>query len=123
MARLKGKTCLVTGAGRGIGAAIAAAFVDEGAQVWVTDLDGAGAAAVAAELGEAARAATLDVREEAAWDTVLGELLAEAGHLDVLVNNAGITGFEGGAVAHDPEHASLADRRGEEAQHLFARTE
>jgi NAD(P)-dependent dehydrogenase (short-subunit alcohol dehydrogenase family) len=107
MARLQGKTCLVTGAGRGIGAAIAAAFVNEGAQVWVTDLDGAGAAAVAAELGDAARAATLDVREEAAWDAVLGELLAEAGHLDVLVNNAGITGFEGGAVAHDPEHASL----------------
>ena len=109
MARLAGKTCLVTGAGRGIGAAIAAAFVDEGAQVWVTDLDGASAAAVAADLGKAARAATLDVREEAAWDAVLAELLAAEGHLDVLVNNAGITGFESGAVAHDPEHASLAD--------------
>jgi NAD(P)-dependent dehydrogenase (short-subunit alcohol dehydrogenase family) len=109
MARLEGKTCLVTGAGRGIGAAIAAAFVAEGAQVWVTDLDGGSASAVAAELGDAARAATLDVRDEAAWDAATGELLAEAGHLDVLVNNAGITGFEGGAVAHDPEHASLAD--------------
>lgn len=109
MTRLSGKTCLVTGAGRGLGAAIAAAFVDEGAQVWVTDLDGTRAAAVAAELGDAARAAALDVREEAAWDAVLGDLLAEAGQLDVLVNNAGITGFEGGSAAHDPEHASLAD--------------
>jgi len=50
-ARLNRKVALVTGAARGIGAAIARAFVDEGAIVWVTDVDAAAAAALAAELG------------------------------------------------------------------------
>ena len=50
---------------------------------------------------------TLDVREDADWQRVS----AAVGTLDVLVNNAGITGFEAGARAHDPEHASLEDWR------------
>lgn len=107
-ARLEGKTALVTGAGRGIGAAIAEAFVREGATVWVTDRDPVAAADAATRLG--ARSARLDVREEGDWIQVIASLIDVRGRLDVLVNNAGISGLEQGA-RHDPEHASLADWR------------
>jgi len=110
MNRLQGKVALVTGAARGIGAAIARAFVAEGAEVVVTDLDEAAGPATAAALGPAARWMPLDVRDELAWITTLATVLDARGRLDVLVNNAAITGLEAGA-AHDPEHASLADWR------------
>jgi NAD(P)-dependent dehydrogenase (short-subunit alcohol dehydrogenase family) len=109
MGRLTGKIALITGAARGIGAAIAQAYIAQGAQVWLTDI--ADTQALAAELGEAAHAATLDVRDEAAWQGAIALVLQTHGALDVLVNNAGITGFEGAIVAHDPEHAQLEDWR------------
>ena len=105
MPRLSGKLCVVTGAARGIGAAIAAAFRDEGARVVLTDLDAVTGAATAARLGLPFH--RLDVRCEADWAALAGAVPAP----DVLVNNAGITGFEDGPVAHDPETASLADWR------------
>lgn len=103
--RLSGKTCLVTGAARGIGAAIARRFRAEGGEVIVTDRDEAGGSALAAEIG--ARFIRLDVSEEADWL----RLAALVPRLDTMVNNAGVTGFEAGAVAHDPEHARLEDWR------------
>ena len=85
MRRLSKKTCVVTGAGRGIGAAIARAFAREGATVVVTDKDADSAADVAREIGGQAR--QLDVSSEQDW-----EALAEAWPAcDVVVNNAGIT--------------------------------
>ncbi|MGP0150910.1 SDR family oxidoreductase [Pseudomonas oryzihabitans] len=108
-AKLTGKTALVTGAAQGIGAAIVRAFVAEGAFVYVTDLNAQLGRAVAAELGACACYLSLDVRLEADWQRVTGQILAERGRLGVLVNNAGITGFERGVVAHDPEHARLED--------------
>lgn len=107
MPRLQGKIALITGAARGIGLGIAQAFAREGAAVWLTDIREAEGAAAAAEIGAAATFARLDVRSESDWEQVMARLLASAGRLDVLVNNAGITGFEDGVVAHDPEHASL----------------
>lgn len=105
MQRLKNKTCVVTGAARGIGRAIATRFRDEGAMVVLTDIDEAEGAETAAALG--CRFELLDVREEGDWAR-LARLVPVA---DVVVNNAGVTGFEAGMVPHDPEHASLADWR------------
>jgi NAD(P)-dependent dehydrogenase (short-subunit alcohol dehydrogenase family) len=105
MQRLYNKICVVTGAARGIGRAIAARFHDEGAIVIITDLDETTGAATAAEIG--CRFEKLDVREEADWLRFAGCVPVA----DVVVNNAGVTGFEQGMVAHDPENASLTNWR------------
>lgn len=105
MHRMQSKTCVVTGAARGIGRAIAARFHDEGADVVIADIDDTAGAAAAAAIG--CRSVNLDVRDEDDWQR-LATLVPIA---DVVVNNAGVTGFEEGMVAHDPEHASLADWR------------
>jgi NAD(P)-dependent dehydrogenase (short-subunit alcohol dehydrogenase family) len=111
MARLKDKAALVTGAAQGIGEAIARAFIAEGDVVTLTDINEDAGQTLAAELGEHACYRHLDVRLEADWEAVMAAILSDHGRLDVLVNNAGITGFEAGPVAHDPEHATLADWR------------
>ncbi|MEM5734190.1 SDR family NAD(P)-dependent oxidoreductase, partial [Shewanella algae] len=90
MQRLNNKTCVVTGAARGIGRAIAARFHDEGAIVIVTDIDEAVGAATAAKIG--CRFERLDVREEGDWSRLAGVIPVA----DVMVNNAGVTGFEAG---------------------------
>lgn len=105
MQRLNNKICVITGAARGIGRAIAARFHDEGAIVIVTDIDEDAGTATAAAIG--CRFEKLDVREEADWLRLANIVPAT----DVVVNNAGVTGFEQGMTPHDPEHASLADWR------------
>jgi 3(or 17)beta-hydroxysteroid dehydrogenase len=102
MPRRSGKTCVVTGAARGIGRAIAERFRDEGGEVIATDIDEAGGLQTADGLG--VHLIKLDVRLEEDW-RALAEFVPRA---DVVVNNAGVTGLKDGPVAHDPEHASLA---------------
>ncbi|KAB2847556.1 MAG: SDR family oxidoreductase [Sphingopyxis terrae] len=111
LSRLIGKVALVTGASRGIGEAISRRFVAEGATVWLTDLDAGDDCTLMEDVGSAARFARLDVREEDEWERVIASVLERDGRLDVLVNNAGITGFDDGFVAHDPENASLENWR------------
>jgi NAD(P)-dependent dehydrogenase (short-subunit alcohol dehydrogenase family) len=107
MARLEKKVALVSGSARGIGEAIARAFVAEGAYVLVSDVDNDLGRRVASALGENASYRELDVRREADWQAAVDALMARFGRVDILVNNAGITGFEEGFAAHDPEHALL----------------
>ena len=103
MQKLNDTLCVVTGGARGIGKAVCAAFVAEGARVVLTDIDGAGGEAAAADLG--CDFAKLDVANEDDWDAFAADHPA----IDVLVNNAGITGFEDSPGPHDPENARLAD--------------
>tara|TARA_R110000782_G_scaffold19140_9_gene52323 strand:- start:30653 stop:31465 length:813 start_codon:yes stop_codon:yes gene_type:complete len=105
--RLESKVALITGAARGIGLGIARAFAAEGAAVVLTDVRDAPGAAAAGSIGTRACYHRLDVRREEDWERVIASVLEQHGRLNVLVNNAGITGFEDGPVAHDPEHASL----------------
>lgn len=91
--RLTGKSSIVTGAGRGIGKAIALAFAAEGARVVVNDVDDAAADSVVKEIvgagGEAA-ASYEPIGTVAAAESVLATALDAFGEVDVLVNNAGI---------------------------------
>jgi len=110
LGQLNHKTALVTGAGRGIGAAVARAFIAEGATVFITDIDPGAARSLARELGDHARAVRLDVSREGDWAD-MEDRLREADGLDVLVNNAGITGFLETPGPHDPEHLDLESWR------------
>lgn len=107
MDRLNGKVCIVTGGGSGIGLAICEAFAKEGAQVVVADIDEQRGPEAAQKLGPKASFARLDVTKEDQWQTVLDRTVETLGGVDVLVNNAGVTGT--GKVPHDPENTDLLE--------------
>jgi NAD(P)-dependent dehydrogenase (short-subunit alcohol dehydrogenase family) len=83
------RTAVVTGAGSGLGRAIATELAGRGYRVHVTDVDAGAADRVAAELGGEARGSALDVRDEAACRG-LAESIGRTGSLDLWVNNAGV---------------------------------
>lgn len=104
--RLQGRIALVTGAGNGIGEAVARCFAAEGAHVWVTDVDGDRAGVVAEEIraaGGAASSNATDVSRGQDVTAMFRDVAAAHGKLDVLVNNAGIN------VRSDFRHLSDAD--------------
>jgi 3-oxoacyl-[acyl-carrier protein] reductase len=88
---LTGQTALVTGASGGIGGAIARALHDQGAQVALAGTRTPALAALADELGARAHALTADLADPAAADHLLRDAEAALGHVDILINNAGIT--------------------------------
>ncbi|HEV8471862.1 MAG TPA: SDR family NAD(P)-dependent oxidoreductase [Methylomirabilota bacterium] len=90
--RLAGRTALVTGAGRGIGWAIAERLAAEGARVALVDRDVPAVEAAAKRLGEGARAIAADVTVTQDVDRAVQAAHDWHGRLDVVVNNAGITG-------------------------------
>jgi len=118
MNRLRGKIALVTGAARGIGEAIAHAFLNEGASVYLSDINDELGFNTAKRLGRSAQYVRLDVRNEQDWASVTNFIANAHGAIDVVVNNAGITGFEGGDLVHDPENASLEAWRSVHATNL-----
>lgn len=99
MASVKGKVAIVTGAASGIGRSAALILAREGAAVMATDLDGAGAKAVADEINKAggkAASCQQDVVDEAVWDSAFADTRNLLGTPSILVNNAGIA--IGGAI-------------------------
>ncbi len=89
---LTGKVAIVTGAANGIGKAIAETFVAEGAKVVIADIDDAAGAAVAGALGGAAHFVRTDVSDATSVNDVVDAAVDRFGQLDVMVNNAGISG-------------------------------
>jgi len=93
MKDFKQREILITGAGSGIGRAMALAFAKKGAHLWLADRDSAGNQATADEIsgqGGTARARTLDVTDTDAFAALASEINGEVGALDILINNAGI---------------------------------
>ena len=105
MGRIEGRVAIVTGAGSGIGEAIALRFAGEGATVIATDRDPARAARTAErirETGGRAESQRLDVSQPDAARPVVDEVVARHGGVDILVNNAG-AGVAGGPLELDLE--------------------
>lgn len=93
--RLKDKVAIVTGAASGMGAATAKLFASEGAKVVVADLLEKEGSDVVAQIGAAggeARFQKLDVTSEADWDALVADTIGAWGRVDVLINNAGVSG-------------------------------
>jgi len=86
--RVEGKVCIVTGAASGLGEADVRALAAEGAHVIMTDIDSDAGARIAGETGS--EFVYQDVSVEKDWETLVGDVVAKHGRLDVLVNNAGI---------------------------------
>jgi 3alpha(or 20beta)-hydroxysteroid dehydrogenase len=108
MSALAGKSAIVTGAARGIGAACAASLAKQGAQVLLTDVLASQGERTAAALRDRKHTAifhALDVTDEAAWDEVIATAVAEFGRIDIVVNNAGIN------IAKTIEELSLDEFR------------
>ncbi|MER7364672.1 3-oxoacyl-ACP reductase FabG [Nonomuraea wenchangensis] len=91
MTLLRGRAVVVTGGAQGIGRAVAARAVEQGARVVLGDLDADRAAATAAELGEAAVAVRCDVTVEEDVAALVRHCVERFGAIDVMVNNAGMT--------------------------------
>ncbi|MGY3438936.1 MULTISPECIES: L-iditol 2-dehydrogenase [unclassified Marinovum] len=88
--RLAGKSALITGAARGIGKGFAQAYMNEGAKVAIGDINLDAARAAANDIGGGAYAVHLDVTQQDSIDTAIQSVVAEAGKLDILINNAAL---------------------------------
>ena len=89
--RLTGKTAIITGGASGFGAGIVRRFLQEGAKVMIADINGEGAIQIAREMGDHAMARTVDVGDGASVKGMTAAAIEAWGHVDIMVNNAGIT--------------------------------
>ena len=99
--RLKDKIAIVTGGASGMGASTARIFAREGAKVVISDVNDRDGEALAKEIGGAARFLHLDVTSEADWKKVADTAVQSFGRIDILINNAGVSGS-------DPDILSMA---------------
>ena len=99
--RLKDKIAIVTGGASGMGASTARIFAREGAKVVISDVNDRDGEALAKEIGGAARFLHLDVTSEADWKKVADMAVQSFGRIDILINNAGVSGS-------DPDILSMA---------------
>ena len=88
--RLAGKSALITGAARGIGFEFARAYLAEGAEVALADINAGALAKAVAELGPKAHAVQMDVTSQASIDAGIAAAVAAMGKLDILINNAAL---------------------------------
>jgi 3-oxoacyl-[acyl-carrier protein] reductase len=110
MGRLEGKTALITGAAKGLGAAIAQRFAEQGATVIVNDLNADDAQAMARQIH--GHAVIADVANSASVASMFAEISRLLPRLDILVNNAGISGVD----PRDVEE--LTETRAKQAEEL-----
>src|ERR1700760_2245766 len=92
MGRVSDKVALITGGARGMGAEHARVLLSEGARVVIADILDDEGATVARELGENAHYVHLDVTQPGQWASAVANTVQRFGRLNVLVNNAGISG-------------------------------
>ena len=108
MDRLKDKIAVITGAAKGIGYETVRTFVNEGAQVVMTDLDVEAGTAASAHFGTACNFIAQDVTDESSWNKLENYIKTNYGRLDILVNNAGILATE---TTQDIETTTLSQWR------------
>jgi len=99
---LEGKVAIVTGGANGIGAATAELFVEEGARIIIADLDVPLGTALAARLGDCARFQRTDVANKADVRALVDLAMAQFGGLDIMFNNAGVSGNSHNRFLDDP---------------------
>jgi 3(or 17)beta-hydroxysteroid dehydrogenase len=106
MEPFKGKVALITGGMQGIGKTTALMLVAEGATVIISDIDQEKGAATAA-IGKNCFYLNLDVQKDSDWKQSIDSIVQKHGKLDILINNAGVTGTDPKMGPQDPEHTSL----------------
>jgi 3alpha(or 20beta)-hydroxysteroid dehydrogenase len=104
-----GKVAIVTGAGGGIGEAIARLFHADGAITILADIKAEPLAAICAEFGDRAFAVPMDVTDLASWDTLVARIVEDYGRIDVLVNNAGAAFIRSILDETPEEHQAVVD--------------
>jgi 3alpha(or 20beta)-hydroxysteroid dehydrogenase len=100
--RFEGRTVIVTGAARGMGASHARGFIEEGANVMVADVLDDEGRLTARQLGGRAEFVSLDVRSPEQWRAAVQDAERAFGPVSVLVNNAGVTWHDVAIVDSDP---------------------